>query len=119
MILTRSFISSYFLINDINRDFIENYKMAAEAISSTGVMALREPPEDEKKQQNQKISIAAVQNKLSIKDIVDDVFKEYPDLATKHKQRISESMVDLINDEGGMTEAEIKERTKKMISAYM
>ncbi len=119
MMLTRSFITSYFLINDKNSDFINIYKAAASAISSSGIMCLREPPEDEKQQQNQKVSIAVAKNQRPIKEIIEDVFIGFPQLTAKNKRRILDSMLEIIGEEGAMTEVEIQNRTQKMISAYL
>ena len=57
MMLTRSFITSYFLINSNNDQFIDIYKEAANSISDNGVMCLREPSESEKKQQTKRLAL--------------------------------------------------------------
>ena len=119
MMLTRSFITSYFLINDINTDFISTYSDAAREISVSGVMALREPSLAEKKQQNQKVSIAVAKKQRTVKEIIEEVFKEYPSLTAKNKKRVSEAMMEFIGEEGSMDEGEIQERTRKMIAAYI
>lgn len=119
MMLTRSFITSYFLINDVNTSFITTYSDAAREISASGVMALREPSPEEKKRQNQKVSIAVTKKQRTIKEIIEEVFKEYPALSSKNKKRISDAMMELIGEEGSMDEGEIQERTRKMISAYI
>lgn len=119
MMLTRSFITSYFLINSNNDQFIDIYKEAANSISDNGVMCLREPSESEKKQQNQKVSIAVTKNQRPLKEIIEEVFTTVPQLTVKHKRRIIDSMLEFIGDEGLMTEVEIQDRTKKMISAYL
>lgn len=119
MMLTRSFITSYFLVNSINSEFIEIYKTAAETISTSGAMKLREPPEAEKKQQNQKVSIAVAKTQRPLKEIIEEVFGEFPQLTMKTKRRISEAMVEFIGEEGAMTEIEIQGRTRKMIQAFI
>lgn len=121
MILTRSFITSYFLINnmDSNADFISIYKAAAKSISDSGVMCLHEPPEEEKKMQNQKVSIAVTKNQRPLREVIEEVFVKYPELTTKSKRRIVDAMLELIGEEGSMTEVEIQDRTSKMISAYL
>ncbi|MGW8114020.1 DEAD/DEAH box helicase [Caproicibacterium sp. NSD3] len=119
MMLTRSFITSYFLVNSINHDFIEKYKLAARVISDSGVMTLREPRENEKRQQNQKVSIAVAKKQRPVKDVIEEVFGEYPQLSQKNKQFIIQAMMNIIGDEGIMSEFEIQDRTKKMISAFM
>ncbi len=119
MMLTRSFITSYFLVNSINANFIGIYQKAAERISKSGVMSLREPPEAEKELQNQKVSIAVTKKQRPLREIIEDVFSSHPQLKEKQKQRIIESMLEIIGDEGAMSETEIKDRTAKMISAYV
>lgn len=119
MMLTRSFITSYFLINDTNECFIETYSEAAREISASGIMALREPSSDEKKRQNQKVSIAVAKKQRTVKEIIEEVFKDYPSLSSKNKKRITDAMMELIGEEGSMDEGEIQERTRKMIGAYI
>lgn len=119
MMLTRSFITSYFLVNNINSAFFETYSTAAKAISDSGIMRLREPPEDEKKQQNQKVSIAVAKKQRPIKEIIEEILNEFPQLAAKNRRRILASMLDYIGEEGAMTEVEIQERTRKMVLAFI
>mgnify|MGYP001065584679 CR=1 FL=1 len=119
MMLTRSFITSYFLINEDNTDFIQKYQEAASAISSSGVLRLREPPEEEKRLQNQKIRIAVAKEQRPLREVIEEVFSEFPKLNPKTKSRVYESMVGFINDEGMLAEKEIQERTRKLISAYI
>ena len=119
MMMTRSFITSYLLINEDNKEFISIYKKAAAVINENGIMELREPEELEKKLQNQKVSIAVAKKQRPIKEIIEDVFVEYPNLTQKIKSRVKESMLEFIGEEGTMTEIEIQDRTRKMISAYI
>lgn len=121
MMLTRSFITSYFLINnmDANADFIAIYKAAAKSISDDGIMCLKEPPEKEKEMQNQKVSIVVTKYQRPLREVIEEVFVKYPELTTKNKRRIVDSMLEIIGEEGSMTEVEIQDRTNKMISAYL
>lgn len=121
MMLTRSFITSYFLINNMaaNATFIATYQAAAKLISDNGVMCLREPPEEEKKMQNQKVSIAVTKNRRPLREVIEEVIAKYPELTSKNRQRIVNSMLEIIGEEGSMTEIEIQDRTNKMISAYL
>ena len=127
--LTRSFITSYLLVNNysvsdpligkrFNGDFIDIYSKAADSICENGIMLLREPPEDEKKQQNQKVSIA-VSKQRSIKDLIEEVFLEYPQLSVKSRKAITKTMIEFVGAEDSMTEEEIQERTRKMIPAFI
>ena len=127
MMLTRSFITSYLLVNThtalgsdgrLNEDFIDIYSRAANEICENGIMILREPPEEEKMQQNQKVSIA-VSKQRSIKDIIEEVFVEYPKLSLKSKQDITQTMIRFVESEDSMTEDDIQTRTRIMISAFV
>ena len=129
MMLTRSFITSYLLVNNysisdsiigkrFNGDFIDIYSRAADSICENGIMLLREPPEDEKKQQNQKVSIA-VSKQRTIKDLIEEVFLEYPQLPVKSRKAITKTMIEFVGAEDSMTEEEIQERTRKMIPAFI
>lgn len=118
MMLTRSFITSYFLINNSNVDFIEKYQAAAATISSNGIMRLREPGEEEKHQQNQKVRIAIAEKQRPVKDVIEEVLNKASGLSAKNKKRIYDTIIEIINDEGMLTEREIQDKTQKFISAY-
>ena len=119
MMLTRSFITSYLLVDNSNADFIDKYQAAAAAISGSGVMRLREPQEEEKRQQNQKVRIATAEKQRPIKEVIEEVLNEASGLSAKNKKRIYESIIEIISDDGMLTEKEIQERTRKFISAYI
>lgn len=104
---------------DSNADFIAIYKDAAKSISDSGIMCLHEPPEEEKEMQNQKVSIAVTKNQRPLREVIEEVFVKYPKLTAKNKRRIVDAMLELVGEEGSMTEVEIQDRTKKMISAYL
>ena len=69
--------------------------------------------------QNQKVSIAVTKNQRPLREVIEEVFVKYPELTTKSKRRIVDAMLELIGEEGSMTEVEIQDRTSKMISAYL
>lgn len=116
MMLTRSFITSYFLVNNkTNSDFIEKYSKAADHINKNGFMFLREPSKEEKDQQNQKISIAVTQKQRPIKDIIEEVFTEYPSLSSKNKANIRNSVMTMVEENNHMSEKEIQSRIRKLI----
>ena len=122
MMLTRSFITSYFLINnniESNAKFIDIYKAAAKAISDSGIMCLREPSEEEKARQNEKVSIEVTKKQRPIKEVIEEVLDAYPGLKGVNKQQILDAMTAMISEKGQMKEDEIKARTDKMVSAYL
>ena len=116
MMLTRSFITSYFLVNNkTNSDFIEKYSKAADNINNNGFMCLREPSKEEKDQQNQKISIAVTQKQRPIKEIIEEVLTEYPSLSSKNKANIRNSVMTMVEENNHMSEKEIQSRIRKLI----
>lgn len=122
MMLTRSFITSYFLINnknDKNKQFIDIYTKAAKDICLTGKMVLREPSVEEKRLQNQKVSFAITQKQRPAKEIIEEVLKGNPGLSVKNQTRVMQAMLQYIREEGTLEEDEIKERTQKLIKVYL
>ena len=119
MMLTRSFITSYFVVNDGNADFIAKYQEAARGINESGVMALREPPEIEKEQQNQKVSIAVVEKQKSLRDIVEETLNEFDSLTLNNRNRVIKMMIEYVEESGTMTEQEIRIRTRKIASGVI
>lgn len=117
MMLTRSFITSYLIVNSINDAFIAKYTVAAERIGESGKMFLREPSDEEKAQQNQKVSIAINAKQRTIREIVEDVLKEYPDLSTQARKHILDAMISFVGEGGKIADSDLQERTRKMISA--
>lgn len=118
MMLTRSFITSYFLVNtNYNKDFIRIYSNAAQEISVGGTMVLREPSNSEKTMQNQKVSIALARKQRPLKDIIEEVINEFPQLSQRKRLIVRRTILDLVQGEGDLSEEEIQERTRKIISA--
>lgn len=116
MMLTRSFITSYLLVNKENEEFISIYQEAAEGINRSGMMLLREPLEDEKQQQNQKLSIASTR-KRAVKDVIDEIIYAYKNLPQPTINKIRITMMDIIKNED-LSELEIENRTKKLIEVF-
>jgi len=124
MMLTRSFITSYLIINNDkfltdNSDFIKIYKEAAEEIQNKEYIFVREPSEEEKLTQNRKLSIVSVRNKMSLNEIVFGVLDQYPYLTESSKKSILSSMIELQNQrEGEMTEEEIMISAQKLAKTF-
>lgn len=122
MMLTRSFISSYMIINNddgCNEEFIKTYTSAAKLISQQGYMNLREPPKDEQDRQNKKVSIDVKSKQMPISDIIDEVFKKYPTIQLSDRKEIKEKITEIVNKKGDFKEDEIISRTNMMIQAYL
>ena len=116
MLLTRSFITSYLVINDQNTDFIERYQKAASSICEEGRMIIMEPSEEEKRLQNHKVSIEVSKRSKSISEIFDGIAKSYPSVDSDSKQDIL-NMITRIADKKELDEEKIKQRLYKMFDA--
>ena len=114
MILTRSFLSSYFIVSDENADFVRIYNSAIDDIMQNGYMSLREPSEEEKKQQAEKIRIAARRNFKSVEDMINEVCNEYPEISVEDRRALQKLIPGKV---GELSEDGIKDKTRKMIEA--
>lgn len=122
MMLTRSLVSSYLVIeNQIsNKNFIGIYKNAVSNILKNGNMILREPSDDEKMQQNQKVQIAvrkAENTHKPIRDIIIDTIEKDQRLTDK-LDAIVNAVIEFFNDYNYPSETEVVSRTEKMMEAF-
>ena len=115
MILTRSFLSSYFIVNSINKEFIERYSQAITSINKDGFMKLREPSQAEKETQAEKIKIA-LSKKKSVEDIINEISKEFPKLTKKQKSTLYSTIPNIIENE---TEEEVAKKTRGIIKVFL
>ena len=116
MILTRSFLTSYFLVNSINEEFINVYSDAVSRITKDGYMELREPNQEEKDTQAEKIKIAALTRKKSVEDIINEICLKYPKLSKKHIATLYNTIPSIIESE---TEEEVSKKTIGMIKVFL
>ena len=122
ILLTRSLVSSYLVIgNQIsNENFIDTYKNAVSNILKNGNMILREPSDDEKMQQNQKVQIAvrkAENTHKPIRDIIIDTIEKDHCLTDK-LDAIVNAVIEFFNDYNYPSETEVISRTEKMMEAF-
>lgn len=116
MALTRSFLSSYFLIDEMNCEFISIYQNAIDDINRNGYMTLREPDEEEKRTQAERVRIAAEKRKKSLEEIVDEVCNEHPEISYNvRKNLLNMSMDSLV----GKEEDRIKEYVNKLMQTLI
>ena len=123
MMLTRSFISSYLIIENNgfmvnNSDFIKKYKEAADQIQHNECITVDEPDESEKKAQNQKLLIMANEKKKSLKEIVLSAISGY-----NFKDGVKKAIVDCVNEsfkekDGNMSDDDIYETAVNIASAF-
>lgn len=76
--LTRSFLTSYFIINEKNEKFLSIYKEALKQIKN-GIMEITEPSETEKKQIVTNLQEAIKRERMTIEEITEIIVSEYED----------------------------------------
>lgn len=85
-------------------------------------MKLIEPTDEEKKLQNQKVQIEvneSAKKRRPINDIISEIVDSYPQLSSKNKSIIKKSILSFIEEQGQISEDEIKTRTKKFVDAFI
>lgn len=98
MALTRSFLTSYFIVDDINRDFVESYGKAILSIKENGCLELQEPSNQEKKEMLMKINIDSEKvDKLQV--VLGEVSVEYDDSLEKEQINALLNMLKPYKDE--------------------
>ena len=123
MMLTRSFITSYLIINNNkswcdNAKFIKIYKDAAEKIQRNGFMDIQEPSDEEKAMLRNKISIT-FRKKRSIIEIVNGELSQYPQISNAAKKNILSNVIDARNRNDGMTDDDIANSTNELARVQM
>lgn len=116
MILTRSFLASYFVVNSRNEQFITIYEEAIKEINKNGYMELREPGEEEKLRQAEKIRIAAQNKRKSVEDMINEVCNEYPQLSAEERNDLQKIVPSRVVER---TEDEVKLKTRRIIKAML
>lgn len=116
MILTRSFLSSYFIVNKKNEEFIRTYREAIKSIKQNGYMELQEPDEEEKLLQAEKIRIAAGSRRKSVEDMINEVCNEYPQISIEERNQLQKIVPKRVAER---TEVEVKTKTRKIIEAMI
>lgn len=116
MILTRSFLCSYFVVNSINSQFIEIYEEAIRNINKNGYMELREPDEKEKLSQAEKIKIDARNKGKSVEDMINEVCSDYPELSSEERNELQKLVPQRVKVR---TESEVKTKTRRIIEAML
>ncbi|MBO5967943.1 MAG: DEAD/DEAH box helicase [Clostridia bacterium] len=113
MALTRSFLTSYFIVDDENLDFYNTYSEAIDKITTSGEMEVHEPTLEERKDMRTKIHITLLEKKKTFEQIMFDFFEEeYPNMKKDLRKLIEDTMRRFaIKD----TESDIKQRARKFI----
>lgn len=104
MALTRSFLTSYFIVDDVNSDFYEIYSKAIKNISAEGIMTIKRPDEEELK----KINKLMLSYKTQTISQLDDILKDYPELSNTDKEFINNFISKYISPQTSLNEAKQK-----------
>jgi len=93
MALTRSFLTSYFIVSDINEMFISIYEKAVIDITRHGDMKLIEPSDKEKKAMERKIRISLSSRKKPLPELLEELFnEEYPEFNRKKREFVIDTI---------------------------
>ena len=76
--LTRSFLTSYFIINEKNKEFLSIYKEALRQINN-GIMEITEPSKTEKEEIITNLQEAIQRDRMTIEEITEIIASEYED----------------------------------------
>ena len=119
MALTRSFLTSYFVVNNENKDFISTYSKSINEIYANDKMILSEPTKEQLNDIKNRITISLSNIKISpekiLRDFLDD---EYNHLQDELKSNVVETILNIVNTDTPQTE-ELKLRAKNYIELVL
>ncbi len=117
MALTRSFLTSYFIVDNRNSEFVEIYSAAIARITNEGKMELHEPSPDERKEMANRIRITLSSSRKSFEEIMDDFFnKEYPYLKLEDRKFVADTIKQI---SANLTEEQIKQRSRYFVDVVL
>lgn len=113
MALTRSFLTSYFIVDNLNTEFYELYSGAIEKITSDGFMKVHEPSEHERAEMAAQIQITLASSRKTFSQIMDDLFNaEYPRMDRKTRRFVEDTIKQVASK---LSEEQIKQRARAFI----
>lgn len=98
MTLTRSFLTSYFLVEEFNSDFIDSYGNAVNCIKDKECLQLIEPTKEEKQEIRHKITINSNKS-AQILEMINDVLLEYKDYLSPQQKKIVKDLSATLSNE--------------------
>ncbi len=120
MALTRSFLTSYFIVDSsLNESFLHTYETAAKGIIESDSIVVTEPTAEEKAMLEENIRIATTGKKKSLEDLISETCLSSPFapyITPLLRDKINKIVPNLIDDE---TEEEIITSTNKAIEMLM
>lgn len=120
MALTRSFLTSYFIVDSsLNEFFLHTYETAAKDIIESDSIVVTEPTAEEKAMLKENIRIATTGKKKSLEDLISETCLSSPfapNITPSLRDKINRIVPNLIDDE---TEEEIITSTNRAIEMLM
>lgn len=120
MALTRSFLTSYFIVDSsLNESFLHTYETAAKGIIESDSIVVTEPTAEEKAMLEENIRIATTGKKKSLEDLINETCLSSPfapNITPSLRDKINRIVPNLIDDE---TEEEIITSTNRAIEMLM
>lgn len=120
MMLTRSFITSYLVINNenSNKEIVKKYEAAAKFINQNGYMILDEPSSREKEAQNSKLQIMVKRSGTNINELLNSEFEAHPYLNAKSKDKIKKEIAGIFSENPNLSSEELIVKARKLIEVY-
>ena len=116
MALTRSFLTSYFIVDEQNIEFNAVYSDAINRITELGYMEVYEPTDSERADMTAQIQIMLA-NKKSFAQIMEDLFNtEYPYMDRARRQLVEDTIKKVA---AKLSEDQIKQRARVFIESVM
>lgn len=117
MALTRSFLTSYFIIDEANAEFFDIYDDARNKIARDGQMIVHEPTTDEREEMDTQIQITLAEKKKLFSEIMDELYsEEYTHLNQEDRKFISDTIGKVASK---LPEDQIKQRARTFIETVM
>lgn len=117
MALTRSFLTSYFIVDEQNTEFNALYSDAIKRITDLGYMEVYEPTATERADMTAQIQITLAANKKSFAQIMEELFNsEYPHMDRASRQLVEDTIKKVA---AKLSEDQIKQRARVFIESVM
>ena len=118
MVLTRSFLSSFFVVDACNSNLIKKYKEIRSQIIKTGKMRVRIPDDQEIERQKANVEIVARKDRRSLEEIFSDVFSRHPELPIENRADVRD-MFKIGSKDGGFIDGSLEESVEQMVVFYI
>lgn len=116
MALTRSFLTSYFIVDSVNEDFITLYSKAIKEIAETGCMDLVEPSEEEKMDMINRIEISLTKPSKSVEITLNEYLdKTYGSTLTNEQKQVVIDTLVMLSKTKSLSEEKLLMKAKAFV----